>query len=175
MREILQKDEPLLREKAQEVDLKKIASSEIKKIIKEMKEALAIQTDGVAIAAPQIGYPLRIFVVSKKVFDFNEDFKTETENEDMVFINPEIVSQSKKAELKEEGCLSCRYLYGKVKRKEKTRVRAYGSDGKIFEYGGSGLMSQIFQHEIDHLEGVLFIDKAENLHKIDPEDLNLET
>ena len=68
-----------------------------------------------------------------------------------------------------EGCLSVRWLYGKVSRAEKARVRAYDENGKIFEVGGSGLLAQVFQHETDHLNGILFSDTAVDLREMPPE------
>ena len=87
----------------------------------------------------------------------------------MVFINPEILKTSKNKAVFEEGCLSVRWLYGKVRRSQKTLVKAYNENGKLFTMGGSGLLSQAFQHEIDHLNGILFTDKATNLKEIKPE------
>lgn len=162
MKEILQREHPSLKKISKEIAIQSIKSAETKKIIEEMKEALSSRKDGVAIAAPQIGYNNRIFVVAGKAFGQDENL------EDKVFINPEIVSQSKKAEMMDEGCLSCQNFYGKVLRKEKTKIKAFDEKGEFFEYGGSGLISQIFQHEIDHLNGILFIEKAEDLVKIEP-------
>ena len=70
-----------------------------------------------------------------------------------------------------EGCLSVRWLYGEVKRSTNATIRAYDEDGKVFTRGGGGLLSQIFQHEIDHLDGIIFTDKAKNLVELKPEDL----
>ncbi|OHA20086.1 MAG: peptide deformylase [Candidatus Taylorbacteria bacterium RIFCSPHIGHO2_01_FULL_45_63] len=178
MREIVQKTNPILRKKAKEVSKKDILSPKIQKVIAEMKEALGSQDDGVAIAAPQIGVASRIFVVSGKILARGKNkIKVETEDAetppepDGVFINPTITKLSKKETLMEEGCLSVRWLYGKVKRAVKTSVRATDEHGKEFTRGASGLLAQIFQHEIDHLNGVLFIDKAEDLHESLPDDL----
>jgi len=66
----------------------------------------------------------------------------------------------------DEGCLSVRGKYGKVKRSEKTTMTALDESGKKFRYGGSGLISQIFQHETDHLDGILFTDKATDIENI---------
>ncbi|HEY4511958.1 MAG TPA: peptide deformylase [Candidatus Paceibacterota bacterium] len=165
---ILQKDDPILRHKAVEVPVADISSAKIRAIIADMKKALAGEKDGVAIAAPQIGVPLRIFVVSGLLLkDMNLD-KNAT-GEDQVFINPVIVKLSRTKEEMEEGCLSVRYLYGTIKRATKAIVRAHDETGKIFERGGSGLLAQIFQHETDHLEGKLFIDFAKNVHEMEPE------
>ena len=132
-----------------------------------MKNGLAKEDEGVAIAAPQIGASLRIFVVSKKIFQLIDAGKSDKDKfDDLVFINPEIIKLSKEKEEMEEGCLSVRDYYGKIKRSTKTTVRAYDENGKIFERGGSRLLAQIFQHEIDHLNGILFTDSAKDVQKI---------
>jgi len=164
MAKILQKEEKVLREIAKEIPEGEIKSKKIQKIISDMKSLLAKEPDGVAIAAPQIGAPFRIFVVSGKVRSFIE--KTSEEYPDSVFINPKITKLSKDKKLMEEGCLSVRYLYGKVRRSNKASVEAYDENGKFFKRGASGLLAQIFQHECDHLDGVLFIDKARDLEEI---------
>lgn len=171
MTSIVQKDNPVLRAIASEVSQKDILSTKVKKTIDEMKKALASQDDGVAIAAPQIGVGLRIFVVSGKAISFmkGEDEKS-GDYPDMVFINPKITKQSKKKKIMEEGCLSIRYLYGKVKRSDKVQIEAYDEEGNFFSRGGSGLLAQIFQHETDHLNGILFTDLATNIEDIPPDE-----
>ncbi|MFQ5661631.1 MAG: peptide deformylase [Candidatus Paceibacteria bacterium] len=173
MVKIIQEGDPTLRGKAEEVPVSEITSPKIKKILADMSEALEAQKDGVALAAPQIGVPLRIFIVSGKLFDVAgprpaslglEDEQASSSLPDFVFINPEITKISKNTEAHEEGCLSVRGKYGTTKRAQKTTVRAFDENGKVFERGGSGLLAQIFQHEMDHLDGTLFIDKAENIH-----------
>ena len=72
----------------------------------------------------------------------------------------------------EEGCLSVRYLYGKIRRSKKITMKAYNENGKIFQRGASGLLAQIFQHENDHLDGKLFIDKAKDIEDLPPEKFN---
>lgn len=125
-----------------------------------MNTALDREEDGVAIAAPQIAVPLRIFVVSKKA---SKQLSANT-----AFINPEIIRLGKlKAELS-EGCLSVRWKYGTVKRSTSATVRAINAEGNEFVMNGRGLLAQIFQHEIDHLNGVLFIDKAKNVEDLPP-------
>ncbi len=170
---ILQKENKVLRYKALPVPIKQITSPKIQELITDMKKALASQDDGVAIAAPQIGSSYRIFVVSGKIFDpeFGEENytgKNLSRYEDLVFINPEFVKLSKKKTLLPEGCLSVRWLYGDVERSTQATVKAYNERGELFTRGASGLLAQIFQHEIDHLEGILFIDKARNLEEVLP-------
>ncbi len=173
MKEILQKEEKVLRQIAHEVHLTDIKTIKIKKALKEMSEALKSQDDGVAIAAPQIGYPLRIFVVSGRIFetDFLKEphpdpllVKERVKNhKDLVFINPKISKLSRDKEWLPEGCLSVRPLYGKTFRSKKATITAYDENGKKFTRGASGLLAQIFQHETDHLNGILFIDHAKDV------------
>jgi len=181
MVKIVQRTAPILREQALDVPIEDIKSPKIKKVIKEMKKVLDTQDDGVAIAAPQIGHSLKIFVVSHKIFDIlreiEEDPKKVKEeeksikkiNKDLVFINPQILRLSREKQLVDEGCLSVRWLYGKVSRSKKAKLEAYNEQGQKFETGASGLLAQIFQHETDHLKGILFIDKAKNLEEIPPQ------
>lgn len=170
MIEIVQNGNPVLRMVAQEVDLSLIGKPKLNKILKDMKEGLHSQDDGVAIAAPQIAVPLRIFIVSGRVFD--EDYirgekesTTKKVHDDMVFINPRFLKISKDKKLLSEGCLSVRPLYGKVRRATKATMEAYDEHGKKFTLAGTGLLAHIFQHETDHLDGILFIDKAKDLHE----------
>ncbi len=162
---IVQKENPVLRQTAGTVSEKDFGTKKLLEIIGRMKQALASQEDGVAIAAPQIGLPLRIFVVSGKMFQ-----KDETPAPDRVFINPEITKTSKDKAWMEEGCLSVRWQYGEVYRYKKATVRAYDEHGNLFTLGGSGILAQIFQHETDHLNGILFTDTARNVHDIPPEE-----
>lgn len=158
---------PVLRDFAEPVPLEEIKGDKIKKIIEGMKNALAKEEEGVAIAAPQIGASLRIFVVSKKIFELLDGGKNaQNKFKDLVFINPEIIKLSKDKEVMEEGCLSVRDYYGKMKRATKAAVRAYDENGNVFERGGSRLLAQIFQHEVDHLNGILFTDTAKDVQKI---------
>ena len=171
---IVQKDEIILRKTAKNVELEDITSPKIQKIIKDMKIALESQPDGVAIAAPQIAVPLRIFVVSKRAEIITKGLENLPEEEknkliDPVYINPEITKLSRKKTPLDEGCLSVRYLYGKVKRSDKATITAYDETGKKFTQGGSGLLAQIFQHETDHLNGILFTDKAQDVVEVLPE------
>jgi peptide deformylase len=162
MKKIVQQENPVLRTIAEEVDISSITKSEVQKIIKDMFESLDSQKDGVALAAPQIAYSKRIFVISPQILETKVSLP-------LVYINPVIVKKSKDKKNMEEGCLSCRWWYGKTKRSSRATVRAYDEKGKEFEVEGRGLVAQIFQHEIDHLDGVLFIDHAKDLKEIETE------
>jgi peptide deformylase len=166
MSTILQKDNRLLRAQSLEVPVAEITSPKIQKLLTKMKSVLASCDDGAALAAPQIGVSLRIFVVSKRIFT-DEDNQTLPQAKDLVFINPVLVKVSKRQKKLEEGCLSVRGVFGEIIRADKAQVEAYNELGQKISYRGSGLLAQIFQHEIDHLNGILFIDKAKNLAKVD--------
>ncbi|MDO8604412.1 MAG: peptide deformylase [bacterium] len=177
MVKIVQKEDAILREVSESVNPKDFNSPRLKKILSDMTDALEKEEDGVAIAAPQIGVPLRIFIVSHRAFDYDQEedvsgakVEPAPKRANMVFINPVITKLSRKKVWMPEGCLSVRWLYGEVSRFQKATVRAYDEDGKVFTWGGSGLLAQIFQHETDHLNGTLFIDTARNLEKITAED-----
>ena len=178
MEKIVQQKEKVLRLQAKEVRIMDIKTKKIQDILKAMSRALKSQNDGVAIAAPQIGHSLRIFVVSGKIFakDFGKSPEEKLLNEnnivggekkekikDMVFINPKISKLSREKEWLPEGCLSVRWLYGKALRSKKATITAYDEKGKKFARGASGLLAQIFQHETDHLNGILFIDHAKDI------------
>ena len=179
MIKIVQKNNKVLRQNTKEIPISEIKTPKIKKILKEMSSALKSQSDGVAIAAPQIGYKLSIFVVSGKIFhkDFirgeqRSDLESSKRSDlipnkkipkDLIFINPKISKLSRKKEWVPEGCLSVRWLYGKTHRSKKAIIIAYDENGKKFQRGASGLLAQIFQHETDHLKGILFIDSAKDI------------
>ena len=163
MIKIVQKEDSVLRKISADVPASSIGTAKFQKIIDDMKQALSEQDDGVAIAAPQIGHQLRVFVVSGRVFGQKRHLP------DIVFINPKIVKISKDQKSMPEGCLSVRWLYGKTKRASRVSVEALTEDGKAFTYNGSGLMAQIFQHEVDHLDGILFIDHAKDIKEMPPE------
>lgn len=183
---VVQEGAKVLREKAKPVLKRDIGSAALNAVIKKMKDTLDTEEFGVAIAAPQIGESLRMFVIAGKAFETDEETKGfEAEQEvpeeksgrpkggdprtfqkelpaapDMVFINPQITRLSKKKSEMSEGCLSVRGKYGTVMRHEKATVEALDENGKPFVYHGSGLIGHIFQHEVDHLDGILYIDKA---------------
>lgn len=169
MLKIVQKDNPVLRKVATEVNLSSITTSTVQKIISNMKKAVLVEDDGVAIAAPQIGESRRIFVVSRRAFAIENNDKQINTYNDLVCINPKIIKKSKRIVTLPEGCLSVRWIYGQTRRPEKVIIEAYNEKGEKFIRGAGGLLAQIFQHEIEHLDGILFIDHAKDLQEIRPE------
>jgi peptide deformylase len=165
---IVQVGDPVLRKVASPVPKKDIGSKRIKTIIAKMKKALANEEFGVAIAAPQIGESLRIFVVAGKVFEpprENDADEQRPTSPDRVYLNPQLTRLSRKKVEMSEGCLSVRGKYGSVMRHEKATLNALDETGKPITYHGSGLVGHIFQHECDHLAGVLYIDKTVRLEE----------
>lgn len=168
MSDIIQKDgedSNVLRQIANPVTEDEFGTDDLNEIITKMQEALHATDDGVAIAAPQVGISKRIFLVRDAVLEDRGDLETK----DKVFINPEITNTSQETVDINEGCLSVRNTYGEVTRHKQATVRAHDQSGEIFKVGGSGLLAQIFQHETEHLDGTLFVDKARNLREIDPQ------
>jgi peptide deformylase len=171
---------PLLREIAREVPISEIKEPRIQKLISEMEQLLSKEQYGVALAAPQVGEPLRLFIVSGKALARGKrNAKDESEGEevddapplpDQVYINPELLKISRGRVGKHEGCLSVRGKWGVVPRAEKASVRAYDENGVRFTRGASGFLAHVFQHEMDHLEGILYTDKAKELYDDKPDE-----
>lgn len=156
MLKILTLENPILRKKNSDIDFKKINSNDLEKLIKEMKEIM-LKSGGVGLAAPQIGKNLKLFIIVEKILD--------TTLYPTIFINPVIKPVGKEKTLMEEGCLSVPGIYGIVERPKKIKVSALNELGEKMEFKADLLLSRVIQHEYDHLEGVLFIDKAKELYK----------
>ena len=167
---IVQEGAPVLRQKAAPVPKKDLASAKVRAIIEKMKKALSKEEFGVAIAAPQVGESLRIFVVAGRVFEEpteDEEAQRDSKEPDRVYINPELTRLSRKKAEMSEGCLSVRGKYGTVMRHEKASLKAWNEQGEPVHLNATGLLAHIFQHECDHLEGVLYTDKAVRLEEDD--------
>ena len=165
---IIQAESEILRHDAAPVAPEEFGTTALNDVVDQLKNALHDTPDGVAIAAPQVGISQRIFVVAGAVYQHNgrPEYKNTDASPsppDKVFINPQITKHAKEVQLMEEGCLSVRPYYGKVPRYTKVTVRAQDPAGNVFSEGRGGLLAQIFQHEIDHLNGVLFTDKAQGV------------
>ncbi|MGC8651039.1 MAG: peptide deformylase [Minisyncoccia bacterium] len=139
---------PLLRKKSQPVEH---LTKEIRLLISQMKPIMETY-DGIGLAAPQVGISLRIIVC-------------EVEDKFYALINPEIIKTSKKTVTMTEGCLSLPNIYGDVERPERIIVKAINQEGEKIKFKAFGLLSRVIQHEVDHLDGILFIDKAKNIIK----------
>ena len=171
MAKLVPQDHPALHTVSEEVTPEEFESGFVAKLIRDMRSALKSYSAegfvGVAIAAPQIGVAKRVFLV--------EDQSTERDDPlpSFVAINPKIIKVSKKTHLLGEGCLSVQERYGRVRRHKNVTLRALDENGKEFERGAGGLLAQVIQHECDHLDGILFVDRAEEVwHKDELENKN---
>jgi peptide deformylase len=168
-------DHPALRAHAREIGPEEIATPYIQDLIADMKALLARERLGVAIAAPQVGEAVQLFVVSGKVFlgpakdDEEKEVPAEQIPPDQVFINPKILKLSQKKEDMHEGCLTLPGIWGMVPRSIRARISAYDENGTPFTRGASGLLAHVFQHEIDHLEGIIYTDKAHDTYEDEAE------
>lgn len=144
-----------LRERSKKVG---VITDEVKKFVEDMKAATIDWENsrehevGVALAAVQVDRLLRIVVI-------RNDFDNKSDKTFTVFINPEITKYEGKIEQDFEGCLSVPDIYGKVPRYTKVRVRAQDLDGRFFRVTAEGFLARVFQHEIDHTNGIVFIDR----------------
>lgn len=148
--------DPVLKKLAVEVEK---FDKTLSDLIEDMYETM-YDAHGVGLAAPQIGKSLRLFVADASPFDDPEvkDFKK-------AFVNPTILEYSEETEGFEEGCLSIPGIRREVKRPSKIRLRYFDAKGNMFEEWFGGLKARIIQHEYDHIEGVLFIDRLSSLQK----------
>lgn len=146
------KDNKILRAKSSKVT--DFSDPKIQKIIANMKETLfsMIET-GIGLAAPQIGENIRIFILSPSI------------SKQLIFINPTIKKSLRRTKV-QEGCLSLPKLYGFLKRSKTVKVAAFDENGEKFKLKAEGLLAQAIQHEVDHLDGILFIDKSKEIFTI---------
>lgn len=148
IRTILRYPDPRLRRRAQPVER---VDDPIRALIDDLADTM-YQAPGIGLAATQIDVPRRVIVIDI----------SEKRDELQAFINPQILAQAG-VQTMEEGCLSVPDIYDNVTRAERIRVRALGRDGRPFELEAQGLLAACIQHEIDHLEGTLFIDHLSRL------------
>ena len=143
----------ILRKKCQRVEE---ITADIRKLGQDMKETM-IKNQGIGLAAPQVGELKRVIVVHP-IRDSSPEARAETSPQ--VFINPKIIKKSKETVIDEEGCLSFPGLFLKIKRAREVEVKALDMEGKEIQIKAEGLPARVFQHEIDHLDGILFIDRV---------------
>lgn len=169
---ILTMPNPILRKDSSEVN--EIDSTVIN-IAKRMVFTLTSNDLGLGLAAPQIGKNLRIIVVSVREVKDEDNKIIQKAIPLTVFINPVITKFSKSKNIEEEGCLCYLGYYGPVERPSKIKFEALTLDGKKVKMNAAGLFARVIQHEIDHLNGILFIDRLTDktkLRKIDIENEN---
>jgi peptide deformylase len=169
IRKIVTPPEPVLREKAHKV---RAFTSELQTLIDDMIETMR-DAPGVGLAAPQVGVSRRVIVVEYGEGDEDPDGEPKPKKLFAV-VNPEIVRHSKEAIVGNEGCLSIPGYYGEVERYEWVTVKGYNRHGDAFRLKADGWLARIFQHEVDHTNGILFIDRATQVWEITDEDQAME-
>jgi len=145
-----------LRQKSEVVDEKRIGKKEFEQLNADLIETM-LKKEGIGLAAPQIGKNIRLIVVN-------------TKKGPILLFNPKIIQRSWQKEWGEEGCLSVPLVFGDVRRHKKITCVFCNRAGAKDKIKASGLLARVIQHEIDHLDGILFIDKAKNLKKLDEEE-----
>jgi peptide deformylase len=168
-KEVVYASDPRLRERAKRV---KQFGQPLKALADDMLETMH-DARGIGLAAPQIGLLRRMFVAY-----LPEDEDDPQSGKPYVLVNPEVVKASRNEVEGEEGCLSIPSWYGLVSRPEWVVVKAQDTRGKSMRIRAEGLLARVFLHEMDHLNGVLFVDRVESpdkLWKVTPEDLQGET
>jgi peptide deformylase len=150
--EILKYPHPLLKRRSKEVDQ---IDEEVEKLIQDMAETM-YEAKGIGLAACQVGVPQRVVVVDVSPIDSNQGL--------FALINPEIISGEGEIDY-EEGCLSIPECIERVKRKEKIWVKGLSLGGEEMEIAGEGILSIALQHEIDHINGVIILDRLSRLKR----------
>ncbi len=153
MLEVVYYPDPILRKVSEEV---KEIDENIVKLADDMFETM-YEYIGIGLAAPQVGISLRLVVI---------DLRENNEPNRRVFINPQIIAKSKEKEKMEEGCLSLPEISASISRPSAITVKALGIDGREFVLEAEGLLARCIQHEMDHLEGIVFTDKASMAGKL---------
>ncbi|MEK7115002.1 MAG: peptide deformylase [Patescibacteria group bacterium] len=144
--------EKFLRRKTADFDFSKYSLKEIKDLIKKMRAAMK-KANGIGLSANQVGLNLKLFIAR-------------VDNKFYSIFNPKITKFSEETFASEEGCLSVPEIFGPTKRAEKITLEGQDTAGKKIKIKAWGLLAKVFQHEVDHLNGLLFIDKATELYKI---------
>jgi len=159
-RTILVAGEPVLRQKA-----KKVTSfgPSVEALVEDMVDTM-YEADGLGLAAPQIGVPLRVIVIEVPA-ELDENDNEIQPSERYVFCNPEIVKAEGEEE-DEEGCLSVPDYVGSIKRATSVTVKGQDAKGRRIRAKAEGLLARAFQHETDHLDGILLLDRVESPDKL---------
>jgi len=165
IREIVTPPNPTLRQRAQKV---RRITPEIAQLIDDLIETMRV-APGVGLAAPQIDVSLRVIVVEYAEGSEDED-APEKPPKLYTVINPEITRTSKDRVLGNEACLSLPGYFGEVERNERVTVKGLNRHGQDFKLKANGWLARIFQHEIDHIEGILYIDRATQVWRIEEQE-----
>lgn len=154
-----------LRERSRELSVEEIHSPTIQTLIKDMVPAM-YENEGIGLAAPQVGVNVRLCIIGREAVHRDErpnKDKPDPTKHDLVLINPVYQKLTKKFTKDDEGCLSVPGFYGEVKRHQEIYVTALNEHGEKIEFMAKNFFARVIQHEVDHLDGYLFIDRAPDL------------
>ncbi|MFA7314515.1 MAG: peptide deformylase [Candidatus Magasanikbacteria bacterium] len=154
-----------LRKKSIETDLDFVHSNEAQKFFDDLVSTMYTD-DGVGLAAPQVGKNIRVCVIGKEALR-QDKYNTLDNKKDLILINPTWQKMNKKTHIDLEGCLSVPKTYGKVKRYKNIFVEAIDRSGERIEFEANNFFARVIQHEVDHLDGILFIDKATGIYQVE--------
>ena len=146
------KNEKFLRQPTRHFDFQKYKKSEVRELVKTMRRDMQ-HYEGIGLSANQVGLDSKVFVAK-------------VENKFYAVFNPEIIQSSKETVSLDEGCLSVPGIFGLVERPAKVTLKGYDPNGKPIKIKAWGLLARVFQHEVDHLNGKLFIDKAKQVERV---------
>lgn len=164
IREIVTPPDPVLRTPAKRIHA---FTSDLQTLIDDMVETMR-QAPGVGLAAPQVGVSQRVIVV--EYGPESDDPEEQRRNRKLyAVVNPEIIRHSRGTELGTEGCLSLPHIYGDVERYSDVTVKGFDRQGQPFHLHAKGWLARIFQHEVDHIDGILFTDRATDVWKVEDE------
>ncbi len=161
-------EEKFLRQKTADFDFSKFSKKEVNELVQNMRKIM-IAADGIGLAANQIGLDFKVFVAQIRETKRRNRESISSENQKFYAIfNPKIIKVSAEKSPIEEGCLSVPGGYfGEVERPQKITLEGQDKNGKKIKIKAWGLLARVFQHEVDHLNGTLYIDKAKNLKLVD--------
>lgn len=154
---------PILKKRSDEIGRDFVLSVECKNLIQNITETMYVK-DGVGIAAPQIGQNIRMCIIGKEALKNSENEKSFDYKKDLALINPIWTKISKKTKIDIEGCLSVPDTNGKVKRYKDILVNAWNEKGEKITFEAHDFLARVIQHEIDHLDGILFTDRAKTIY-----------
>lgn len=148
-------DQKFLRRKTANFDFAKFSQKDINELVKSMRFAMK-EAEGIGLSANQIGLGIKVFVA-------------QVANKFYAVFNPEIIQESEERDTMDEGCLSVPLKYGPVERASKVTLKGFDKNGEPIKLKAWGLLAKVFQHEVDHLNGKLFIDKAKEVFTVTSE------
>ena len=163
IREITTFPAEVLRKSAEAVDY---FNHDLKVLVEDMIETMR-DAPGVGLAAPQIGVSKRVVVI-----EFGDEEDESIPKQLFVLVNPEITQKSEETVAGVEGCLSVPGLVGEVERADVVTVKAQNQNGANIKFRSQGWLARIFQHEIDHVNGILYTDRTEKIWQIEPDEMD---